>query len=150
MKASKALVALVIAVLLIFAAFAATLLLDRQVIDNVAEVKCVNVIVFTYENDSEQVVERINWGMIDSNATAEIQVFARSDSNVPIVLTTSYGNWTPLEMGDYTTNWSSLDNVTMQPDEVMSLTFYMHIAAEITSTDIREFSFEIIIDGTEI
>ena len=147
-KTLIALTVLVVLGLLIIA-----LALEKQTvhkqISNHAEVKTINV---TLHDINGTEVTHINWGMVDPNETESFITYVTSDSNVPLVITTEYFNWTPAEMANFTTMYSSLDGVELQPGETRALTFFMFIAAEIVDYEpqIRDFTFVIVVIGDEL
>jgi len=126
--------------------------LDKQSTDkkisNHAEIKTVNV---TLHDINGTEITYINWGLVEPNKTESYTTYLTSDSNLPIIITTEYWNWTPPEVANFTNMYSSLDNVIVQPTETRVLTFFMFIAPEISDCDpeIREFTFAITVIGSE-
>lgn len=69
--------------------------------------------------------------------------YVKSVSNINSTLMLTLGNWNPPNSSNYLTLSWNYDNSTLQPNEVLEVTFNLHIDSEISGID--NLSFDIIL-----
>lgn len=88
-------------------------------------------------------MSQIEWGFLEPNETASHVCYVKSVSNINSTLMLTLGNWNPSNSSNYLTLSWNYDNSTLQPNEVLEVTFNLHIDSEISGID--NLSFDIIL-----
>lgn len=92
-------------------------------------------------------LEYLDWGMIEPNETKDHSCYVKSESNVPVNLTLTTENWTPLNGSDFLTLSWDYNETLLYPDEVRSIALSLYVHPDVGGID--EFSFDIIVTGTK-
>jgi hypothetical protein len=78
---------------------------------------------------------QIKWGLLEPNETAFHVCYVKSVSNVNSTLTLTTENWNPVNSSNYLTLSWNYDNSTLQPNEVLEVTFDLHVDSEVSGID---------------
>ena len=90
-----------------------------------------------------QPMSQIEWGLLEPNETAFHVCHVKSVSNVNSTLKLATQNWNPVNSSDYLILSWNYDNSTLQPNEVLEVTFNLHVDSEIRG--ITSFSSDMIL-----
>lgn len=74
-----------------------------------------------------QPLSQNEWGFLEPNETASHVCYVKSVSNINSTLMLTPGNWNPPSSSNYLTLSWNYDNSTLQPNEVLEVTFNLHI-----------------------
>jgi len=133
---------------IIVSALAASLLTDFQRVPNQASVKAVRVGVYS-DSACTNNLTSINWGLLTPETSYTKDVWIKNIGNTRIILNMTTEGWNPSYANNYITlGWDSegqLLNATQSFKAVLTLS----VSTDITSTNITDFSFNIVITGTE-
>ena len=133
---------------IIVSALAASLLTDLQRVPNQASVKAVRVGVYS-DSACTNNLTSINWGLLTPETSYTKDVWIKNIGNTRIMLNMTTEGWNPSYANNYITlGWDregQLLNATQSFKAVLTLS----VSTDITSTNITDFSFNIVITGTE-
>jgi hypothetical protein len=133
---------------IIVSALAASLLTDLQRVPNQASVKAVRVGVYS-DSACTNNLTSINWGLLTPETSYTKDVWIKNIGNTRIMLNMTTEGWNPSYANNYITlGWDregQLLNATQSFKAVLTLS----VSTDITSTNITDFSFTIVITGTE-
>jgi len=133
---------------IIVSALAASLLTDLQRVPNQASVKAVRVGVYS-DSACTNNLTSINWGLLTPETSYTKDVWIKNIGNTRIMLNMTTEGWNPSYASNYITlGWDregQLLNATQSFKAVLTLS----VSTGITSTNITDFSFNIVITGTE-
>ena len=115
---------------------AVSLSLERFSISNTAKIKTIGVWCDT---------DFIDWGIVDTNESYTHIVRVNNTSNVPITLTIQSQNWKPTNISDYMTLTSTFQDVILQTEESALIDLTLNVASNVLESNVRDFSFDIII-----
>ena len=144
----RVLVGLVLAFLLgaVSALFVVTAVYQASVqISSVAAIKTVGVAVY-WDPAFTVPVNSISWGMLEPDETKNVSCYIVNTSNVPIILTLTTSNWTPLNAGNYVSLTWNYDGQQIPVGNAVPVTLSLHVHSAITG--IASFSFDITITGS--
>ena len=128
-----------------FVGLATGVFLSRQVIANVAMIKTVGVRVYK-DSNCTLLLTQIDWGMLEPGTTKNFSAYLRNESNVPISLSMTTQKWNPPEAEQFiSVSWNQ-EGKTLEPNQVVSVTFTLSVSADISG--VTSFSFEIVIVGS--
>ena len=133
---------------IIVSALAASLLTDLQRVPNQGSVKAVRVGVYS-DSACTNNLTSINWGLLAPETSSTKDVWIKNIGNTRIMLNMTTEGWNPSYASNYITlGWDregQLLNATQSFKAVLTLS----VSTGITSTNITDFSFNIVITGTE-
>jgi hypothetical protein len=133
---------------IIVSALAASLLTDLQRVPNQGSVKAVRVGVYS-DSACTNNLTSINWGLLTPETSYTKDVWIKNIGNTRIMLNMTTEGWNPSYASNYITlSWDregQLLNATQSFKAVLTLS----VSTGITSTNITDFSFTIVITGTE-
>jgi hypothetical protein len=133
---------------IIVSALAASLLTDLQRVPNQGSVKAVRVGVYS-DSACTNNLTSINWGLLAPETSYTKDVWIKNIGNTRIMLNMTTEGWNPSYASNYITlGWDregQLLNATQSFKAVLTLS----VSTGITSTNITDFSFTIVIKGTE-
>lgn len=122
------------------------LLSTSKTIPNTGNVKAVGVGVYSDSACSQQ-VSIIQWGTLDAGETKNVPVYVRNEGNVNLTLSMTTNNWNPQEASSYITlNWNRGGHKLTPGSSVQAV---LTLIVSSTVTGVTNFSFDIIITGTE-
>jgi hypothetical protein len=131
MKKSLIFLFLGLAVLLVTLTLA---LHSQYAISNAVTITSIGLEVYKDVNCT-QPLSRIEWGSLEPNETASYVCYVKSVSNVNLTLTLTTENWNPVNSSKYLTLSWNYDNSTLQPNEVLEVTFDLHVDSEVSGID---------------
>lgn len=133
---------LLLAILAIVVVVAVAIVPRTVVIRNYASVKTIGLESYWDVNATIPCTE-ISWGMLEPGESVNKTIYVKSVSNVASTLNMTTQNWNPMNASNLISlTWDS-EGKTIQPNEVMAVSFMLQVSPTITG--IREFSFDIII-----
>lgn len=102
-----------------------------------------------YSDQAGQVsITNVNWGNIPPGGSVTVAVYAKSTSNVPIVLTLSSSNWTPASIaGSLTLSWD-YSGTMLQPGAMVKINLTLTAAGNAPAG--TSFTFNIIVTASSV
>jgi len=111
------------------------------------QIKVVGISVYS-DKSCRNVLTSIDWGIIRPGSSKSIMVYVKNTGNVIVRLSLSTENWIPEQASKYISlTWNYMGQ-RLLPGRVLSLTLTLTVSPEIS--DIRNFSFDIVITGLAI
>jgi len=114
-------------------------------VSNVGAVKAVGVGVY-WDLDCVDAVVSINWGTLEPGSIETVDVYIRNEGNSASTLSMYTENWTPTEASTYMTLDWDYSGQSLNPGEVVAVTFTLTVSSSIQG--ITSFSFDIVIVGS--
>lgn len=147
MSARRFLIVCVVIILLgVAIAWAASLLTSYYYIGNIAQVKTVGVSVYADSGCTEK-VDNIAWGVLQSGEAKNFSCFVRSESNVPVTLSMNTSSWQPENISVWVLlNWN-LESVKLEPNVATALIFTLVVNNTIPY-GFDTFTFDITVSGS--
>jgi hypothetical protein len=97
-----------------------------------------------YSDQAGQVsITNVNWGNIPPGGSVTVAVYAKSTSNVPIVLSLNTSGWTPASIASSLTLSWDYNGATIQPGAMQKISLILTAASDAPAG--TNFSFNIII-----
>lgn len=122
------------------------ILSSSRSVQSFGTVKAVNIAVY-WDSDCTNATSTINWGMLSSGETKNVTIYLRNEGNVALTLNLTTQNWIPVNAPNYIGLVWNREGQTIHADSVITATLTLSISPSIIG--IADFSFEIIIAGTE-
>ena len=98
------------------------------------------------DDDCTTSVTSIPWGSLEPGQSQTFPCYIRSEGSGPSTLSMYTSNWSPLEASDYINlNWN-YGGQTLNPGDVIQVTFTLSVSSSIQG--ITNFSFDITIVGS--
>lgn len=116
----------------------------RVTIRNVGTIKTLGVGVYEDINCADA-LPSIDWGTIKPGSDKNETVYIRNESNVEASLYLETTSWDPPGASHYITLSWDYSNQTVNPNEVIQVTFTLSVSSNITETGITDFDFYIVI-----
>jgi len=120
-------------------------LVTEKSISNAGSVKAIGVGVYWDENCTSE-ISFIDWGMLEPGLSENVTVHIRNEGNSVASLSMETSNWSPSNASNYITLSWGYSGESIDPDEVVRITFTLSISATIEG--ITNFSFDITIVGS--
>lgn len=99
-----------------------------------------------YEDSAYRVpISELGWGMIEPGSAKYIEAYLINEGNVPVKLSLYAVDWSPLNASSYMEFGWDYDNSVVNPDDVLKVTFYLHMSGDVQG--IVDFQFDVIIDA---
>ena len=123
-------------------------------IPSIGTVKTIGVEAYWDEN-LENKTEEINWDIIWVGTSKNVTLYLRSVSNVETVLKLNTRNWNPTNISKYMNLSWDYNGTPINHGEVIRVTIILsalpsvHFKEYIISYNVKEFSFDIIIQALE-
>lgn len=117
----------------------------NRTISNVGTLKAIGVGVY-WDQACTNAVDSINWGTIEPGSTVNKICYIRNEGNSVSTLSLQTSNWNPTEASNYMSLSWDYGGQSMDPDEVVRVTFTLSVSS--TIQDITSFSFDITISST--
>jgi len=89
----------------------------------------------------------INWGNIDAGASRSVTFYVKNDGDMPVRLHMEAVNWEPANAENYLTLTWDRESYLLSEESVVSATLTLSVSS--STTEIDNFSFDILIEGTE-
>ena len=122
-----------------------SLLQANKTLSNVGAVKAVGVGVY-WDSSCVNTVASINWGTLEPGSIETVDVYIRNEGNSASTLSMYTENWTPASASTYMTLDWDYSGQSLNPDEVVAVTFTLTVSSSIQG--ITSFSFDIVIVGS--
>jgi hypothetical protein len=113
-----------------------------RIIHNNAHVYCVGIDVY-WDSQCTNPCTTINWGDLYPGDVKTQQLYIKNVENTPCTLTMATGNWTPTEASNYITLSWDYAGQTLNPSQILQVTFTLKVSEQITG--ISNFTFDILI-----
>jgi hypothetical protein len=134
---------------IVISALAASLLLASQTVPTSGNLKAVGVGVYSDSGCSNNVTS-IDWGFLAPEAQINKTVYIRNNGNVPITLNITTNDWNPMSTQNYITlRWNREGYVLGTSQSTRVTQAFLILSVSSTIAGITNFSFSIIITGTE-
>jgi hypothetical protein len=131
---------------LVIGVLAASLLTVYQRIPNLGIVKAVGVGVYE-DSECSKNVTSINWGTLEPGDTVNFRVYIKNEGSTGLMLNMTTVNWDPTQASEHITlNWNREGHI-LDPNSVVQASLTLSTSSDIS--DVTNFSFDIIIMGTE-
>ena len=99
-----------------------------------------------YEDSACSVpASELSWGMVEPGTTKYIEAYLRNEGNVPVKLYLQAVDWSPSNASSYIEFGWDYDNSVVNSDEVLKVTFYLRMSADVQG--IVEFKFDVVIEA---
>ena len=85
----------------------------------------------------------IDWGLMNPGDNSSVMLYLKSTSTVPVVLTFSTENWMPSSAQPFFTVIWDYDHQSLNPNQVIPITFTLHVSENVTG--VTTFRFDLII-----
>ena len=116
-----------------------------KTVSNVGSVKAIGVGVYSDENCTSE-VSFIDWGMLEPGSVENVTVYIRNEGNSVAGLSMETSNWSPSNASNYITLSWDYGGLSINPGEVLRVTFTLSVSASIEG--VTSFSFDIVIVGS--
>ena len=137
---------LVVGALVAVSALVSGLLIASQTIQNAGNVKAIGVGVYS-DSACIQEVLSLQWGTLGPGETSNETVYIRNEGSVTVVLSMTAENWDPASASSYITLSWNRENYVLTHGSVASAVLTLSVSSGVS--EITNFSFDIIITGTE-
>jgi hypothetical protein len=114
-------------------------------INNEGNLRTVGVGVY-WDPECTQNVTTIDWGYLDLGDTTNVTVYINNEGSTPLILTMTHENWDPTSAPQYITLTWNRENHTLNTGHTPAT---LTLTTSPDTTGITDFSFDIIITGTE-
>lgn len=133
---------------IVVTALATGLLMAYQRVPNYGYVKSVGVGVY-WDAACTENVTTISWGLLELGSNTTKTVWIKNTGNIPLVLNLAAESWNPAEAENYITLTWNREGLELGANSTISAVLALSVSPTIAETSIVEFSFDIIITGTE-
>ena len=116
-----------------------------RTISNSGAVKAIGVGVY-WDDECTSPVSSIDWGIIEPGSSKDVACYIRNEGNSASTLSMNTSNWNPSSAKTYITLSWNYGGQSINPNEVVEVTFTLSISASIQG--ITSFSFDITIVGS--
>jgi hypothetical protein len=99
------------------------------------------------DSDCTQNCTHISWGTLNPDSTTSKTVYVKNTGTVALTLSMATENWTPTDADDYLTLTWDQQNTVLDASQSVPANLTLTVAAD--TGDLTNFSFNIIITGTE-
>ncbi len=117
----------------------------NRTISNAGTVKAIGVGVYS-DVECNYPLSSIDWGMLEPGANEDFVCYAKNEGNSAFVLSMYTSNWSPSGVSDYMTFSWDYGGQTLNPGEVVKVTFTLAVSPSIEG--IADFGFDIVIVGS--
>ena len=138
-------IAIAITVVAAMALILGVVALNSIVLQNVGNVKTINVEVYWDSNCTNE-VSLINWGIIEPGTTENVTVYILNTGNSNIMLSMNTTNWSPSSAPDYITLSWDYEDQSVGPSQVLQTTLTLSMSPSIQG--ITSFAFDLVIVGS--
>jgi len=117
---------------------------SNKTISNVGAVKAIGVGVY-WDQGCTNTVTSIGWGTIEPGSTVDKTCYIRNEGNSVSTLSLQTSNWDPSEAGNYIDLSWDYGGQSVNPDEVVQVTFTLSVSSSVQN--ITSFGFDITISA---
>jgi len=133
---------------MVITALAVTSLIAYYRAPNYGSVKAVKVGVYS-DKDCKNNLTSIDWGLLAPGTTSTKIIWIKNIGNTKITLNMTTDNWKPINASNYVKlNWNCTGQV-LNVNQTIRAALTMNVLEAVKETEITEFSFDIVIIGTE-
>ncbi|MEM3356854.1 MAG: hypothetical protein QW166_03395 [Candidatus Bathyarchaeia archaeon] len=126
----------------------AGLLADYQRVSNAGSVKAVGVGVYS-DSACTTNLTSINWGLLTPGTNYTRDIWIKNLGNTRITLNMATEGWSPATASSYITLWWDREGQYLNATQSFKAVLTLYASTTITTTNITDFSFTIVITGTE-
>ena len=137
---------LVVGALVAVSTLVSGLLIASQTIPNTGNVAAVGVGVY-WDSDCINAVSSIDWGALEPGAATDVTIYVKNEGSIVVVLGMTTDNWNPASASSYMTLSWNRENYVLSSGSVVSAVLTLSVSSGVS--EITNFSFDIIITGTE-
>ena len=116
-----------------------------RTVPNAGAVKAIGVGVY-WNNECTNPLSSIDWGVLEPGSSKNVTCYIRSEGNSVSTLSMNASNWNPSNASSYMTLSWDYGGQSINPDDVVQVTFTLSVDASIEG--ITSFSFDITIVGS--
>ena len=116
-----------------------------RTVSNAGTVKAVGVGVY-WDSACTDPLSSIGWGMLEPGSSKDVSCYIRNEGNSVSNLSMYTSNWNPSNASEYMSLSWDYGGQSINPDEVLQVTFTLSVSASIEG--IMNFSFDIVIIGS--
>lgn len=150
MEVQKTNLAVVFAVALaamVMTALAASLL-PAQRIPSSGSVKTLVIGVYS-DSACTQNLTTINWGLVEAGGNRQQEIWIKNLGNTRVKLNMTTESWNPIEAKNYITITWDKEGQGLDAGQSVKAVLTLTVSASVVQTSIRDFSFTIVIRGSE-
>lgn len=126
----------------------AGLLADYQRVSNAGSIKAVGVGVYS-DSACTTNLTSINWGLLTPGTNYTRDIWIKNLGNTRITLSMATEGWSPATASSYITLWWDREGQYLNATQSFKAVLTLYASTTITTTNITDFSFTIVITGTE-
>lgn len=93
------------------------------------------------------VLTSVSWGTLNPGDTATHTIYVKNNGTIPVTLTMTYDNWSPLSAQSYITLTWDHNNTQLASGSVAAAVLTLNVSSGISG--VTNFSFDIHITGTQ-
>ena len=116
----------------------------QATINTHGNIKAVGVAFYT-DSSGVSATSQIDWGTLEPGQTANVTLYMKSQSNVPVSVSMAVGNFNPANGASYLACTWNYGGGVLGPGQLVAVTFFLTVAGTITG--ITSFSFDIGVVG---
>jgi hypothetical protein len=121
-------------------------LVSSQTVPSGGTITAVNVGVYSNSQCTTNCTS-IDWGMLSPGGSTTRTIYIKNTGTVPVTLSMATANWSPSNANNYlTVTWNRANNVLAAGSSVSAT---LTLTASSSAGSITNFSFDIVITGTE-
>jgi len=133
---------------MIMTALAASLLPVQRKIPSSGNIKTLGIAVYEDEACTKNLTS-INWGLVEPGGSRQKEVWINNTGNTRVKLNMTMEGWNPAEAENYITLTWDKEGVLLSANQLVKATLTLTVSASVTQTNIKDFSFTIVITGNE-
>ena len=117
-----------------------------QTFSNSGSISAIGVGVYS-DSGCTTVLSSIDWGTINSGASATYTIYVKNNGTIPVTLTMTTGNWNPATASSYINlTWSRQNYVLSAGSSVQAL---VTLTVSSSVNGFTSFTFDVTITGTQ-
>ena len=121
-------------------------LVATRTISNYGNVSAVGVGVY-WDSSCTNMVLSIDWGALEPGASVDKTIYIKNEGSLAVLLSMTTENWSPASASSYMTLSWARENYVLNSGSVVQAVLTLSVSSSIS--EITNFSFDIIISGTE-
>jgi len=137
---------LIVGALVAVSTLVSGLLIASQTISNTGNVAAVGVGVY-WDSGCTNAVSSIDWGALDPGASTDVTIYVKNEGSMAVVLGMTTNNWNPASASSYMALSWNRENYVLSSGSVVHAVLTLSVSSGVS--EITDFSFDIIITGTE-
>jgi hypothetical protein len=133
---------------MIMTALAASLLPAQRKIPSSGNIKTLGITVYADEACTQSLTF-IGWGLVEPGSSYKRDIWINNTGNTQVKLSMTTEGWNPAEAEGYITLTWDKEGATLNVKQLVKATLTLTVSASVTQTNVRDFSFTIVITGNE-